>query len=69
MGAAEEGGKAIGSVVDALKSTPVILSLIVMNVIFLATALWFLHEVATNSRARTAEQTAILSECMKRLTK
>jgi hypothetical protein len=68
MGVTEEAGKAVGGVVDALKSTPVVLGLILMNVLFLATALWFLHEVATNTRARNSEQTQLLAECMRRQT-
>lgn len=36
MGAAEEGGKAISGVIESLKSQPLVLSLVIMNLALLA---------------------------------
>lgn len=35
MGITEEAGKAAGQVVDALRSTPIILALVIFNVLFM----------------------------------
>jgi hypothetical protein len=40
MGAVEEGGKVAVSVVDAMKSQPMTLALIVINLVFLAAVGW-----------------------------
>lgn len=46
-GVPEEVGKVATSAVDALKSTPVVLALVIFNVLYMAGSFW--------SQARTAE--------------
>ena len=63
MGAIEEGGKVAGSVVEGLKSQPISLALIVMNVVFVAFVAWLLYllnERTINQYKVKDEQTATL---------
>jgi len=55
-GAVEEAGKAVTSTVDALRSTPVILGVLIFNLGFMAFVAYFEH---TNGErwARTVQQT------------
>jgi len=50
MGAVEEGGKVASGIVEGLKSSPVILAIIVLNVILVSAALYFLNTLAENAR-------------------
>ena len=59
MGAAEELGKATGSFFDALKSQPLSLALVVMNLALLAFFYFILTTVATH---RQQELTRIYDE-------
>jgi hypothetical protein len=43
--AMEHGAKAAANVAEGLKNSPLALALIVINVLFLAGGIWFLHEV------------------------
>jgi hypothetical protein len=40
MGAIEQGGKVAGGIVEALKNQPVVLALVIINVLFMAAAVW-----------------------------
>jgi len=52
-GAIEEGGKVASNVVDAFKPHPALLLLVVLNLLFLGSALWFLNSLADSaSRSR-----------------
>jgi hypothetical protein len=43
MGAPEEAGKAVTGMVEALKSTPVILAILIFNVVFMGLSAWQTH--------------------------
>jgi hypothetical protein len=43
-GATEEAGKAAQSAIEALKSTPVVLALVLFNVLFMGLMTWTSHE-------------------------
>jgi hypothetical protein len=44
-GPVEEGAKVASGVVDALRSEPISLALIVMNIIFVGGIAWWAHEI------------------------
>ena len=60
--AIEAGTKVATSVVETMKSQPLALALIVINVLFLAVGVWVLREVAQNSRTDRAAQVALLTQ-------
>jgi hypothetical protein len=65
MGALEEGGKALGSIVDAMKSSPLALALILVNLVFIVFTTYILHELAENQRIRMAAQEKILTQLIR----
>ena len=62
MGTVEETGKVATGVIDALRSQPLALAIIVVNVMFLLGGLWFLHEISTLTSARQARSDQLLAE-------
>ena len=54
MGTVEEGGKVAVSIVDSLKSQPVSLAILVMNVIFLVFIFWVLREIQASRKEEMA---------------
>lgn len=52
MGTAEEAGKVATATVESLKSQPLALALVLINVLYLAGGLWSLHNVADAFRTR-----------------
>ena len=40
MGVTEEAGKVAGGAIEALKSTPVVLALVIFNVLYMAGSFW-----------------------------
>jgi hypothetical protein len=62
MGVAEETGKVASSVVDAMKSTPMAIALLVINCVFLGFTLYVLGEVASNSAERNKTQGELISK-------
>jgi hypothetical protein len=66
MGATEEVGKAVSGVVDAMRATPFLLALLILNIVFIGLTIYVLHEVAVTVRDRGKEQTELLRNCMDR---
>ena len=62
MGVAEETGKAVSATVDAMKSMPLAIALLVVNIGFLAFAAYVLGEVASNAAERNKNQTELISK-------
>lgn len=56
-----ESAEAVNATVDALKSTPLALALLVVNVCFLVAAVYVLHEISTSSTARSRMQMELIS--------
>ena len=65
MGAIEEGVKVAAGTVDALKSQPLALALIVVNIMFLAAGGYVIHAIATRHEAEADRRAAFLSALMK----
>lgn len=65
MGATEEAGKVASGIVDSLKSQPLVLALIVINVLFLAMFVWIAHEVATTNRIERTQRDTLIQELQK----
>ena len=59
----ERGEKIAVSVVDGLKSHPLALGLVVVNVAFIAMSAYTLHELAQSSERRDAQLTALVQDC------
>lgn len=62
MNPLEETGKVVGGVVDGLKSQPMALAMIVLNVLFLGALLWIVHEIATTRRLEREAQANLWRE-------
>ena len=65
MGPVEEGGKVATSVIESMKSQPLALAVIVVNVLFLVAGLWFLHEIAALTSARQQRSDQLLVELVR----
>ena len=61
MSVTEQAGKVASSVVDAMKSQPLALALILINVLYLGIMFWVWHE--TSSR-RSELVTNVLKSCL-----
>jgi len=58
----EEAGKVATSTIEAMKSTPLAIALLIVNVGFLGFAGYILGEVAENSRERNKVQLDLVSK-------
>lgn len=65
MGAAEEGGKVATATVESLKSQPLALALVLINVLFLVGGGFVLHDIANRIEARNEKADARLSEALR----
>jgi hypothetical protein len=67
MNFTEESAKVATGAIDAMKSTPLAIALLVVNVVFLAFATYVLGEVASNAQERDKTQsdliTKLVTEC------
>jgi hypothetical protein len=61
----EEIGKAASHVVEAMKSTPLAIALLIVNVGFLGFAAYVLGEVAANASERNKTQMELISGLVK----
>jgi hypothetical protein len=61
MGVTEQAGKVASSAVEAMKSTPLAIALLVVNVGFLGFAAYVLGEVAANASERNKTQMELIS--------
>jgi hypothetical protein len=70
MGAIEEGGKVATSMVEALKSQPLALALVIVNVLFLMAGVYFLHDLKSSVQARNVRHdeqfSTLLEKCLVR---
>ena len=62
MGVTEEAGRVATSAVDAMKSTPTAIALLIINVVFLGFAVYVLGHVATNAQERNKSQTDLITK-------
>ena len=60
----EATGKAASDVVAGLKNSPALLSLVVLNVVGLALAMWFLTQLLTASHEHRDKMLALIEKCM-----
>ncbi len=61
----EATGKVVGSAIDAMKSAPLAIALLIVNVGFLGFAAYLLGEVASNSRERNKQQLELITTLVK----
>jgi hypothetical protein len=66
MGAFEEGGKVATGVIESLKSQPLAIALLVINILFLGTVIYVLREVAATTRARELHTSELLADLARR---
>lgn len=62
MSPVETTGKVLGGAIDAMKSAPLAIALLIVNVGFLGFAAYLLGEVAANSRERNKSQTELIGK-------
>jgi Tfp pilus assembly protein PilV len=62
---AEQAGKAVGSAIEAMKSTPLAIALLVVNVGFLGFAAYILGEVAANASERNKSQLELITNLVR----
>jgi hypothetical protein len=62
MNAIEASGKIASNAIDAMKSTPLAIALLVVNVGFLGFAAYVLGEVAANASERNKTQTELITK-------
>jgi len=65
MSIPEEVGKVAASTLDAMKSTPLAIALLVVNVGFLGFAAYVLGEVAANASERNKSQLELISNLVR----
>jgi hypothetical protein len=58
----DTSGKIATSAIDAMKSTPLAVALLIVNVAFLAIAAYVLGEVAANASDRNKTQTELITK-------
>jgi len=58
----ETTGKVAGSAIEAMKSTPLAIALLIVNVGFLGFAAYILGEVASNAKERNTAQLELISK-------
>jgi hypothetical protein len=63
--AAEEGGKVATTIVESMKSQPLAVALVVVNLAFLGFAAYFLHDLATISGATNVRRDTMFSDVLK----
>jgi Tfp pilus assembly protein PilV len=62
---AEQAGKAVASTIEAMKSTPLAIALLIVNVGFLGFAAYVLGEVAANASERNKTQMELIVSLVK----
>jgi hypothetical protein len=68
-GAIEEGAKVATGVIEGLKSQPIALALIVMNVIFVGAVGYAAHELNVRTTAQYESQTALIHKLIDQCSK
>jgi hypothetical protein len=62
MSMPEQAAKVASNTIDAMKSTPLAIALLVVNIGFLGFAAYVLGEVAANAQERNKTQTELISK-------
>jgi hypothetical protein len=69
MGPIQEGGKVATSMIEALKSQPLALALVIVNVLFLLGGLYFLHDLKASVQERNLRHdqqfSTLLEHCLR----
>jgi hypothetical protein len=61
-GIPEEAGKVAAGAIEAMKSTPLAIALLVVNVVFLAFAAYMISEISSNAQAREKTQSDLIAK-------
>jgi hypothetical protein len=64
-GITETTGKVASDVVSGLVGTPALLAVVVLNVVAMGIACWFLAKLADATQSRTALMMQLIADCMK----
>lgn len=67
MGITEEAGKVTVTAVEAMKSVPLAVALLVVNLAFLGMTGWILSSVAVNANERNRTQTELITSLIKEM--
>jgi len=60
----DDAKRIVAVVTDSLRSHPVAIAILSLNVIFLAASAWTTHEIASNAKAREASFHELLRNCI-----
>lgn len=67
MGVTEEAGKVASSVVDVMKGAPLILTLLLINIAFIAIITYVLSQISFSTQERSREHLALIGSMLKDL--
>jgi len=65
MGTSEEIGKVAGATVEAMKTQPLALALVVINVLFLVGGIYVLRDIAENLKGQQLRKDELLAQLAK----
>jgi hypothetical protein len=60
----QEGAKVASGTIEALKAQPLALALIVVNILFLGSAVWLFHEVSVSTAEDRNHRNALLTQAI-----
>ncbi len=66
MGITEETGKVVGGAIDAMKGTPMLLVVLLINAAFLGALVYLMGEAVANSGERNKQQLALIDKLASR---
>jgi hypothetical protein len=64
MGAIEEGGKVASGVIEGLKSQPLALALIIINMMFLGFTIYIIHSLREHAERKDALLSDLARHCV-----
>jgi hypothetical protein len=64
-GAIEEGGKVAGTAIDAMRSQPLAIALIVVNFTFLGVGAWFAHDLFEATKVTLQTRDALIRDLIR----
>ena len=58
-------GQVAGDIIGGLKGNPIVLALVVLNILGIGAALWFLRDLMSDSRSTRMEMLSMIGYCVR----